>query len=220
LGNYTCSVNHITDTIYYQRIFTVTDKVTPSDSITEQSSMEMPLSAVIAPSTADVLTITQEIVDSSHLFISTSIEISPPSTSSTLSIYALSTYIISATFTYITSTSAGGTESTTAITFSPSATSTPLMQPYNDCVPVISIPITALLTALLTTVVSSVVSSLVTYYCCLLKRKYSYSPTTTTGPEIPGSVAPTGGRSDIELKNNTAYGQVTVGGSTVYETVN
>jgi hypothetical protein len=142
------------------------------------------ITVAISPSTANVLTTTHTIGDSSHHFTTIS------------------------------------TESTTALTFSPSATSTPLMQPYNDCVPVISIPITALLTALLTTVVSSVVSSLVTYYCCLLKRKYSYSPTTTTGPEIPGSVAPTGGRSDIELKNNTAYGQVTVGGSTVYETVN
>jgi hypothetical protein len=162
----------------------VRDKVTPSISVTEQSTVMDTTSMItvaISPSTANVLTTTHTIGDSSHHFT-----------------------VIS-------------TESTTALTFSLSATSTPLMQPYNDCVPVISIPITALLTALLTTVVSSVVSSLVTYYCCLLKQKYSYSPTTTTGP---GGVAPTGERSDIELKNNTAYGQVTVGGSTVYETVN
>jgi hypothetical protein len=144
------------------------------------------ITVAISPSTANVLTTTHTIGDSSHHFITISTK---------------------STITY------------TALTFSPSATSTPLMQPYNDCVPVISIPITALLTALLTTIVSSVVSSLVCY-CCLLKRKYSYSPTTTTGPEIPGGVASTGERSDIELKNNTAYGQVTVGGSTVYETVN
>ena len=85
----------------------------------------------------------------------------------------------------------------------------------------ISIPITAIVTA----VITSIISSLVTYYCCF-KSKGDY-PLSATGPsalyETPVS---TSGVSSLEMKDNMAYGHVTIGTSgnistttAVYDTV-
>ena len=61
----------------------------------------------------------------------------------------------------------------------------------------ISIAITAIVTAITTVVLSS----FITYYCCL-KSKRSYSPS-VTGP-------PNSGVSQFEMKDNMAYGHVTI----------
>ena len=61
----------------------------------------------------------------------------------------------------------------------------------------ISVPITAIATIITT----AILSSFITYYCCV-KSKRSYSPS-VTGP--PNSCS-----SQFEMKDNTAYGQVTI----------
>ena len=83
---------------------------------------------------------------------------------------------------------------------------------------VVSIPFTAVITAIITIVIT---------YCCV-KSKGGYSPSTTgPGPpalyEIPVS---TSGVSSLEMKDNMAYGHVTIGTSgnistpsAVYDTV-
>ena len=82
---------------------------------------------------------------------------------------------------------------------------------------VVSVPITAVITA--------IVSIITSYYCCI-KAKESYSPSATGSPapyETPVSIS---GVSLLEMKDNMAYGHVTIGTSgnipitsTIYETV-
>ena len=82
---------------------------------------------------------------------------------------------------------------------------------------VVSVPITAIITA--------IVSIITSYYCCI-KAKESYSPSATGPPapyETPVSIS---GVSPLEMKDNMAYGHVTIGTSgnipttsTIYETV-
>ena len=83
---------------------------------------------------------------------------------------------------------------------------------------VVSVPITAVITA--------IVSIITSYYCCI-KAKESYSPSATGPPapyETPVSIS--GGMSPLEMKDNMAYGHVTIGTSenipttsTIYESV-
>ena len=61
----------------------------------------------------------------------------------------------------------------------------------------ISVPITAIVTAITT----AILSSFITYYCCV-KSKRSYSPS-VTGPSNSGV-------SQFEMKDNIAYGHVTI----------
>ena len=85
---------------------------------------------------------------------------------------------------------------------------------------VVSVPITAVITA--------IVSIIISYYCCI-KAKGGYSPSTSgPGPPAPYEtpVSTIGGMSPLEMKDNMAYGHVTIGisgyiptTSTIYETV-
>ena len=85
----------------------------------------------------------------------------------------------------------------------------------------IGVPI---ITALVTTIIIAIISSLITYYCCV-KPKGGYSPSTTGPPALYETPVPTSGVSSLEMKDNMAYGHVTIGTCgnistiAVYETV-
>ena len=81
----------------------------------------------------------------------------------------------------------------------------------------VSVPITAVVTA--------IISCLITYYCCV-KSKEGYLPSPTDPPALYKTPVSTSGVSSLEMKDNMAYGHVTIGTSgnihstsTVYETV-
>ena len=88
----------------------------------------------------------------------------------------------------------------------------------NSAVSAITFAVSVLITALVT----AIISCLITYYCCV-KSKEGYSPSPTVLYEIPLS---TSGVSSLEIKDNMAYGYVTIGTSenipitsAVYDTV-
>ena len=81
---------------------------------------------------------------------------------------------------------------------------------------VVSVPITAVITA--------IVSIVTSYYCCI-KSKGGYTPS-ATGPALYETPVSTSGVSSLEMKDNMAYGHVTIGTSgnipttsTVYDTI-
>ena len=84
----------------------------------------------------------------------------------------------------------------------------------------ISIPITAIVTA----VITAIMSSLVTSYCCV-KSKGSYSSSATSPSALYETPVSISGMSSLEMKDNMAYGHVTIDSrkipttSAVYETV-
>ena len=81
---------------------------------------------------------------------------------------------------------------------------------------VVSVPITAVITA--------IVSISTSYYCCI-KSKGGYTPS-ATGPALYETSVSTNGMSSLEMKDNMAYGHVTISTSgniptpsAVYDTV-
>ena len=84
----------------------------------------------------------------------------------------------------------------------------------------ISIPITAIMTAIIT----AILSSLITFYC-FFKSKGGYSPSATGPPALYEPPVSTSGVSSLEMKDNMAYGHVTIDTSgniptsVVYDTV-
>ena len=72
----------------------------------------------------------------------------------------------------------------------------------------VSIPITATVTAVITTILSS----LITYYC-YIKSKGGYPPSITDPPALYETPVSTSGMSSLEMKDNMAYGHVTIGTS-------
>ena len=82
---------------------------------------------------------------------------------------------------------------------------------------VVSVPITAIITA--------IVSIIISYYCCV-KSKGGYSPSATGPPALYETPVSTSALSSLEMKNNMAYGHVTIATigiilttSAVYDTV-
>ena len=82
---------------------------------------------------------------------------------------------------------------------------------------VVSVPITAVITA--------IVSIITSYYCCI-KSKGGYSPSATAPSVLYETPVSTSGMSSLEMKDNMAYGHVTIGTSgnipitsVVYDTV-
>ena len=78
---------------------------------------------------------------------------------------------------------------------------------------VVSVPITAVIT-------------IVIIYCCCVKSKGGYSPSPTGPPVLYETPVSTSGMSSFEMKDNMAYGHVTIGTSgnipttsAVYDTV-
>ena len=85
----------------------------------------------------------------------------------------------------------------------------------------IAVPITAIVTAIIT----AIISSLVTSYCCV-KSKGGYSPSASSPSALYEIPRTTKNVSSLEMKDNMAYGHVTIGTSgnvsttsAVYETV-
>ena len=85
----------------------------------------------------------------------------------------------------------------------------------------ISVPITAIVTAIIT----AIITILIVRYCCL-KSKGDYSPSATGPPALYETPVSTSGVSSLEMKDNMAYGHVTIGSSgnvpttsTIYDTV-
>ena len=81
---------------------------------------------------------------------------------------------------------------------------------------VVSVPITAVTTA--------IVSIIISYYCCI-KSKGHYTPS-ATGPGLYETPVFTSGVSSLEMKDNMAYGHVSIGTSgnipttsTIYDNV-
>ena len=82
---------------------------------------------------------------------------------------------------------------------------------------VVSVPITAVITA--------IVSIITSYYCCI-KSKGGYSPSATGPPALYETPVSISGMSSLVMKDNMAYGHVTIGTSgdipttsAVYDTV-
>ena len=82
---------------------------------------------------------------------------------------------------------------------------------------VVSVPITAVITA--------IVSIITSYYCCV-KSKGGYTPSGTGPPILYETPVSTSGVSSFEMKDNMAYGHVTISTSgngpttlAVYDTV-
>ena len=85
----------------------------------------------------------------------------------------------------------------------------------------ITVPITAIVTAIIT----AIISSLITSYCCV-KSKGVYSPSATSPPALYEIPVSNKNVSSLEMKDNMAYGHVTIDTSgnipttsAVYETV-
>ena len=86
--------------------------------------------------------------------------------------------------------------------------------------------IVLLLVSIITAIVTAIVSSLITYYCCT-KSKGGCSPSATGPLALHETPASTSGMSSLEMKDNMAYGHVTIGTisgnipttSAVYDTV-
>ena len=81
----------------------------------------------------------------------------------------------------------------------------------------ISAPITAVITAITTILIA---------YCCCYKSKGGYTPSATGPPALYETPVSTSGMSSLEMKDNMAYGHVTIGTSgnitatsAVYDTV-
>ena len=76
----------------------------------------------------------------------------------------------------------------------------------------------------MTAVITAIVSPLVIYYCCF-KSKGGYYPSATGPPALYETPISTSGMSSLEMKDNMAYGHVTIGTSgniptsAVYDTV-
>ena len=84
--------------------------------------------------------------------------------------------------------------------------------------------ITLALCVPITAVITTIISSLITYYC-YIKSRGGYSSSSTGLPAPYETPVSTSGMSSIEMKDNMAYGHVTIGTSgnistsTVYDTV-
>ena len=64
----------------------------------------------------------------------------------------------------------------------------------------------------MTVIVTTVITFIITYYCCI-KSKGGNSPLTTGPPVIYDTPVFTSGASSLEMKDNIAYGHVTIGTS-------
>ena len=77
----------------------------------------------------------------------------------------------------------------------------------------------------MTAVTTAIITFIITYYCCI-KSKGGNSSSTTGPPVIYDTPVSTSGVSSLEMKDNMAYGHVTIDTSgnipttsTVYDTV-
>ena len=77
----------------------------------------------------------------------------------------------------------------------------------------------------MTAVITAILSSLITFYC-FFKSNRGYSPSATGPPAPYETPVSTSGVSSLEMKDNMAYGHVTISTSgnisttsTIYETV-
>ena len=77
----------------------------------------------------------------------------------------------------------------------------------------------------MTAATTAIITFFITYYCCV-KSKGSYSPSATGPPALYETPVSTSGVSSLEMKDNMAYGHVTIGTSgnipttlAVYDTV-
>ena len=113
----------------------------------------------------------------------------------------------------------------TSSEISPSLMPSCFMMTNSQCSQSSVIGITAAVTVPITSVITAIVSSLITYYCCI-KSKGGYYPSATAPPAVYEIPVSTSGVSSLEMKDNMAYGHVTIGNSgnipttsAVYDTV-
>ena len=74
---------------------------------------------------------------------------------------------------------------------------------------VIAVSISVSITAVMTVIVTTVITLIITYYCCI-KSKGGNSSSTTGPPVIYDTPVSTSGASSLEVKDNMAYGHVTI----------
>ena len=74
---------------------------------------------------------------------------------------------------------------------------------------VIAVSVSVSITAIVTAIVTTVITFILTYYCCI-KSKCGNSPSTTDPPVIYDTPVFTSGVSSLEMKDNMAYGRVSI----------
>ena len=82
-----------------------------------------------------------------------------------------------------------------------------------------------LATSVITAIITAIITIVITYFCCV-KSKGGYTPSVTGLPALYETPISTSGVSSLEMKDNMAYGHVTIGTSgnipttsAVYDTV-